>query len=232
MTGTPSENEKGDSASAPDSAFRALAGAWMQDQVGILLSFVWQAYASMRHDAPFVDGRDLERSITQLLEPRIRAAMSGDEPFYIQHGPFERETMAPQPAQPPQYDLAFVLISNERLMWPLEAKVMETPSSVAAYERDVRDQYLQCRYAPFSDSGAMLGYLLSGSATDALTSIEEKLGCKLSAFPLLASKPHRISDHSRTVPKGKPYPLKFRCHHLIFDFSGLQRVRGSAENTA
>src|ERR1039457_4224810 len=120
---------------------------------------------------PHVDDRDLERSITQLLEPRIRDAMTGDEPYYIQHGSFERETMAPPPAQPPAYDLAFVLRADERIMWPLEEKGLETPGTLAEYEREVREQYLTCRYAPFTASGAMLGYLLSGMATDALARI-------------------------------------------------------------
>src|SRR5947209_15329144 len=85
--------------SAPDPAFAALVADWTRDQADVLLGFVWTAYDSMRANMPAVDSRDLERSISQLLEPRIRSAMTGDEPFYIQHGPFERETMAAPPAQ-------------------------------------------------------------------------------------------------------------------------------------
>ena len=69
----------------------------------------------LRVDMPAIDRRDLERSITQLLEPRIHAAMTGDEPFYVQHDSFEHETMARSPAQPPAYDLAFVWRTEERL---------------------------------------------------------------------------------------------------------------------
>src|SRR5690348_17972561 len=93
----------------PDRAFIALARAWMRDPAQWMLSFVWAAYDDMRSHPPVIDTRDLERSITQLLERRIDAAMTGDEPFCIQHGTFEQETMAPAPAQPPAYDLAFVL---------------------------------------------------------------------------------------------------------------------------
>src|ERR1035441_6231140 len=85
-----------------DPSFASLAFQWMRDPASQLLGFVWTAYDSMRSNPPNVDDRDLERSITQLLEPRIRDAMTGDEPYYIQHGAFERETMAPPPAQPPQ----------------------------------------------------------------------------------------------------------------------------------
>ena len=87
-----------------------------------MLGFVWQAYDSMIANMPYVEGRDLERSITQLLERRIQEVMTGDEPYYVQHGPYEHETMAQPPAQPPSYDLAFVLRAEERIMWPLEGQ--------------------------------------------------------------------------------------------------------------
>jgi hypothetical protein len=210
-------------ATAPDPAFLALVAVWARDHAYILLSFVWTAYDSMRTNMPAVDSRDLERSITQLLEPRIHGAMTGDEPFYIQHGSFERETMVSPPAQPPAYDLAFVLRADERIMWPLEAKVLETPERLADYERKLREEFLTCRYAPFSSAGAMLGYLLTGTSADALQALETKLGCILQSAPAFPSRPHRVSDHQRTVPVGKDYPVKFLCHHLILEYPDLTR---------
>lgn len=174
---------------------------------------------------PYIDGGDLERSITQLLEPRISAAMTGFEPFYVQHGPFERETKRPPPAQPPEYDLAFILRADERIMWPLEAKVLETPNAVASYAQDVENEFVTCRYAPFSSSGAMLGYLISGSAADALTSIASKLGCNLHEVREQSSRPIRVSKHTRSVPQGKPYPSAFDCYHLVLEYPGLIRTK-------
>ncbi|MCY4553848.1 MAG: hypothetical protein OXC79_09260 [Candidatus Poribacteria bacterium] len=196
--------------SAPfvDSNFVSLVRLWMRNPAGQFLNFVWLAYKDMIASPPYVDTRDLERSITQLLEPRIRDRMTGYEPFYIQHGPFERETMKSPPAQPPEYDLAFVSRANERIMWPIEAKVLETPRKVAAYVRDVRVEFLTCRYAPFSDSGAMLGYLLTGIPDDALVTIAQKLGCKLETVAGHTEKPIRLSKHRRKVPAGKPYPVE------------------------
>lgn len=199
----------------------------MQNSTYHLLSFVWAAYDEMRSNPPYVDGRDLERSITQLLEPRINNAMTGDEPYYVQHGPFERETMAAPPAQPPAYDLAFVLRANERIMWPLEAKVLETPATLAEYERDVREQYLTCRYAPFTPSGAMLGYLLSGVASDALDGIARKLNVTLDEVREFPQRPHRLSVHQRIVPIGKSYSAVFECHHLILEYPALRRHKKS-----
>lgn len=206
-----------------DPAFAALIGAWTRDQTQLLLGFVWEAYDAMRAKMPPVDTRDLERSITQFLEPRINDVMTGDEPFYIQHGSYEHETMALPPAQPPAYDLAFVLRADERIMWPLEAKVLETSGRIADYARDVEEEFVKCRYAPFSSSGAMLGYLLSGTTADALGAIGTRLGCTLELVPTFAARPHRVSSHERSVPSGKAYPKQFRCHHLILEYPELSR---------
>ena len=195
----------------------------MQNPAQTLLGFIWLAYEDMRASPPHVDGWDLERSITQLLEPRVRDVMTGDEPFYVQHGPFERETMKAPPAQPPEYDLAFVFRADERVMWPMEAKVLETPRSVAAYVRDIKCEFLTCRYAPFSNSGAMLAYLLAGKPNDAFVAIAAKLGRTLRPVPEHPERPNRVSQHARTVPSGKRYPIEFDCFHLILEFPDLSR---------
>lgn len=194
------------------------------------IGFLWAAYDDMCANPPPINSDDLERSITQILEPRIHRAMTGDEPFYVQHGAYERETMKPPPAQPPAYDLAFVLRAEERIMWPVEAKVMETPNKTAEYVRDIKNEFLTCRYAPFTGSGAMLGYLLKGKAEDALKTISNVLNCTLDELPDHTDKPNRLSRHSRTVPLGKPYPNKFDCYHLIFCFPGLMRSTKSCKS--
>lgn len=206
-----------------DPAFVAKAAAWMKHPADTLLPLVWTAYGRMNHDRPMVDGRDLERSISQLLEPRLRDAMSGFEPFYVQHGTFERETMAKPPAQPPEYDLAFVWRADERVIWPLEAKVLETPGRLADYDRDLRKEFLTCRYAPFTASGAMIGYLLSGRAEDALDQIATRIGISLDRLSPEDARPQRVSRHVRPVPQGKTYPAAFTCFHLILEFPALRR---------
>jgi hypothetical protein len=204
--------------------FLDLAAEWCRDQSEILLRFVWQAYEQLKIDQPFIDGRDLERSITQVLEPRINREMSGDEPFYVQHGPYERATMQAPPAQPPQYDIAFVQLADERIMWPMEAKVLETDRAVADYVKDIREQFLTCRYAPFSGDGAMLGYLLLGSTNKAFNNIAKKTPCVLEDFPAYITRPHKLSRHTRSGPFCKIQHSEFRCHHLILEFPNLKRA--------
>ena len=207
-----------------DPAFVESALSWMQYPARQFLGFIWLAYEDMRASPPKVDTKDLERSITQLMEPRVRKNMTGDEPFYIQHGPYERETMKAPPAQPPQYDLAFIFRADEKIMWPMEAKVLETSTKVPRYIRDVQKEFLTCRYAPFSNSGAMLGYLLKGKPEDVFTAIARNLDCTLEPVSEYPDKPNRISQHKRDVPPGKKYPLDFDCYHMILEYPDLSRA--------
>ena len=72
-----------------------------------LLELIWKGYDAFcaeclsQVDCSEDDG-DLERDITQLLEPKICEVMTGFEPFDIQHGPYERESWLGPPAQPPR----------------------------------------------------------------------------------------------------------------------------------
>lgn len=206
--------------------FVTLANQWYPGISEKLLTFVWEGYDLLLDDFPAgINERDLERSITQSLELRIRRAMSGYEPFEIQHGPYERETMQPPPAQPPQYDLAFILREDERLMWPLEAKILKTDKAVGKYVKDLKTEFLTCRYSPFSSQAAMLGYLLRGEPDKVFHCLETKLTCALDTHPKFPDRACRMSDHFRSVPTGKPYPAKFRCHHLVLSFSDPARFK-------
>jgi hypothetical protein len=195
-----------------------------------LLELVWKGFDLLAAELAQIDFSepfdDLERELTELLEKRIRRVMTGFEPFDIQHGPYERETRRPAPAQPPQYDLAFVLRANERVLWPLEAKIL--PRALAQYVEDVREEFLTCRYGPFSTEGVMLGYVLRGSAEEHFSAISARIPAVLERHPAFNVRQHRFSDHDRNVPPGRPYPAEFRIHHLLLMFVGLGG-KGGAE---
>lgn len=197
---------------------------WMSGCETTFVDHIWTGFETMERRSPPIDGRDLERSITQNLDVMIRDAMSGDEPYYMQHGPYERETMARPPAQPPAYDLAFVFRADPRIMWPIEAKVIETPGAIAHYLADIRDQFLTCRYGPFSPSGAMVAYLLQGQPSDMLENVQARLGNPIEHTQGNDGRAHAKSTHMRDVPQGKHYPPVFGCYHVVFTFHGLQRV--------
>ena len=86
--------------------FMAVAEAWRARCSTYLVGLVWKAYDAILlsvlsqidlHNAE----DDLERSITQFLEPEMRKAMSGDEPFSVQHGRYEHESRMPAPCSLP-----------------------------------------------------------------------------------------------------------------------------------
>lgn len=200
--------------------FSSVAALWSQNAIKIMLGLVWEGYELLRSDilfhieVAFAD-EQLERSISQFLTPKIRNCMTKLEPFDIEQGVYEFETRVSASAQPPLYDLAFVLKSNLRIMWPLEAKVLRTDGDVSRYVNEIKDNFLTCRYAPFSEEGAMIGYLLAGDPLTALENIGIKVPCRLESHPDFASTNHKISSHKRSIPASKSYPIEFRCHHLV-----------------
>lgn len=205
--------------------FIQLVPEWGADASMLLLAFVWEGYDLLRDEVLSQinwsqDYEELERSITQRFVPMIRKRMTNYEPFSVEHGPYEFETRMPPPAQSPQYDIAFVLYNKPGIMWPLEAKVLRSDGAVAPYIKDIQNEFLTCRYAPFSSEGGMLGYLFSGNPNKAFSNIEAKVPCTLSHHPQFPNRDHKISNHKRKVPRGKEYPADFCCHHLILQITG------------
>lgn len=203
-----------------------LIAIWNEALVDNMLRLVWEAYDQLSGELLAginweEDYDDLERSISVELERVIRMKMNSFMPIVVQHGPYEHESRSAtkRNAQPPQYDIAFCWISDPRFMWPLEAKVLksdsDTESDLGDYISTISVRYLMCRYAPFSNAGAMIGYLKTGDAEVVVGHIAKRLGCRLAPNTKFPDRCHRTSDHKRHVPSGKDYPTEFRCHHLI-----------------
>ena len=208
-----------------------LIRTWNTDLVNRLLGFVWAAYDDLHTTAwtkvDWTLSYDvLERELTQEFELAIRRAMrvlDGYLSIEVQHGPFEYESRSAPPAQPPQYDIAFLWHADRRIMWPLEAKVLKndknTQDNLKDYVDTLQKRYLTCIYAPYSNGGAMLGYLKQGNPETVMGHIAGRLGTTLDPHPDFPSRCHKTSDHTRIVPPGKDYPAAFRCHHLILPLS-------------
>ena len=185
-----------------------------------MLEVVWKGYDDLftnvirSMDITQADD-ELERTITQVLEPRIRRYLSGDEPWDVQHGSYEYATRKPSPAQPPQYDIAFVLRRNPRIMWPLEAKVLRNDGAIAPYVRDVRREFLTGRYGPHVNAGAMLGYLLRGRPEAVFRGISDRLACRLQPWRKFDPVRHRVSVHDRKIENPDFLSGAFWCHHLV-----------------
>ncbi|OBQ03168.1 MAG: hypothetical protein AN482_20110 [Anabaena sp. LE011-02] len=201
--------------------FVELAKAWNPDAISILIKLVWEGYdllvSEFLSQINF-DGNEeqLERSITQALVVKIHQVKTGDEPFLVLQEVYEFETSKSAQAQPPQYDIAFILIANDRIIWPLEAKILKSDVDVTEYVKEINNNFMTCRYAPFSSQGGMLGYLFSGDSNKAFSNIATEVPCILNEHPDFPNRDHRTSDHQRIVTSEKSYPIDFRCHHLLF----------------
>ncbi len=205
------------------SEFTSVVAQYQTAAVHTMLEAVWAGYdllvAEILSQIDITQAtEDIERSITKHFPERIRKSLTGFEPYYIEKEETEEETRKPAPAQPPMYDIAFILISNPRIMWPLEAKVLKTPKAIAPYTKEIKDNYLTGRYAPFSKSGAMLGCLLSGQAHQAAKNIEKTLGYQLKPYTFNhpVQRPHYVSHHDRQFPSNPAWASgEFEYHHLI-----------------
>lgn len=194
---------------------------WSTGAVSILLKGFWAGCDDLvRHWIGPAGGTSradltLERNLNSQLDPWVQKHISKESPFYFQHKPDETETLHSDTAQPPEPDFGFRLWADPKQLWAIEAKVLTTDGNLAEYLKEVKNNFLKCRYSPWVDGGAMLAYLLEGEPAKVFANIKKKLPCKLADHPDFPNRDHRTSDHQRAVLKGKAYPKDFRCHHLV-----------------
>jgi hypothetical protein len=122
----------------------------------------------------------------------------------------ELQTRPAAPGRPPAYDFAFVFNENQRIAWPIEAKVVPTSNTLAAYLSDVA-KFVTGAAAPLTGEGGVIAYLLQGPELDFLAALGKKLSEPL-ATPTAAAllcRAHRISQHEIS---GAP---QLRLHHLV-----------------
>jgi hypothetical protein len=205
-----------------------IARTWTPHLVQQMVSAVWAGYNDLQEEIlSHIDWEqrfeNLERGLTEQLERCIGRRLDANLVVYIGHSQGEEETRASAKAQPPTYDLAFILHADMRLRWPLEAKVLQsdanTITNLGDYIKTFQERLMSCQYAPFSSSGAMLGYLKSGDANTALDRLALRLPAIMTAHPAFPTRAHRTSDHTREVAPEKPYPAQFQCHHMMMPLS-------------
>jgi hypothetical protein len=205
-----------------DASFNSLK-AWPTDAGVVILRRVWAAYDDL---GPDILSRvnwsatedEVERSLTAYHSIKIQERQTGDEPFILHAEMPEFETREPAPARSKAYDFGFVMRGGDySIIWPIEAKVLKTDRKLAGYLRDLDEKYLQCKTAPFSHEGGLIGYLLSGRPSVVFDGIAAHIGQLLFSHQAFSERNHRTSTHTREVPKGKNYPKDFLCHHLVME---------------
>jgi hypothetical protein len=199
--------------------FAAFATGWRGDGISKLLGFVWAGYDALRREnPPTLNPRD-EIGVNSHLESWIHRKMPKNCPFDIQHTPPELSRRRTSSRPPPAPDFGFFPRTDRRVMFPLEAKVLQTEGNLSEYLKALRTRFLQCRYAPHSSEGTMIGYLLSGDDEITFRKLKSKLRTNLEVHPDFLLRPHRVSHHLRKHKRCKNSPATFCCHHLLMAFS-------------
>ncbi len=199
----------------PPQDFAAFAAAWRKDGITQLLGYVWAGYDSLRAENPATLIPTDEVNINLHLAIRINRKMPKKCPFDVQHMPPELSTRLAPSRPPPAPDFGFFPRTDLGVMLPLEAKVLKTDGHLSEYLKALRTRFLQCRYAPYSSQGAMIGYLLKGNPDAVFKKLRGRLRAPLETHPHFQTKSHRVSNHRRTHQRCRHCPTDFRCHHLV-----------------
>lgn len=203
-----------------DSAFDALK-AWPRGFGTRILTRVWEGYDRLVSEElsrikDFANLEQVERSLTDLHYDKIVALQTGDEPFLPTREVPNLDARHSAKAMPPANDFGFKIRGGDlSLVWPLEAKVVSQASRVDNYLRDLEDKYLQCRSSPFSSEAGLIAYLVDANVEATFSAISAGIGQVLVKSKTFSKRPHRTTEHVRMVPPDRPYPARFRCHHLM-----------------
>jgi len=207
-----------------DQAFSDLALQWAGSVSECILDWVWRAFDALR-TGPMTRAdlskplEQLERDLTDLHFHEIQRLWAGEtdgfSAFFPDHEIPEFESRHSARAQPPSYDLGFVLGANPRIIWPLEAKVVPKPSALREYLIEVRSRFVRGIAAPFVDQAGIIGYLLSGWPQAVFSKLESELSQPLKHPPTFDMRDHRTSFHNRgKSPFGRDLP-DLLLHHLV-----------------
>lgn len=211
-----------------DQDFRVLALEWAESAAERILDWVWRAFDSLRTGSmTAVDLtkplEQLERDLTDLHFHEIQKLWAretcGFSAFSPDHEIPELESRRSPQAMPPAYDLGFVYSANPRIIWPIEAKVIQEPSTLRLYLADLRNKFVAGIAAPFVGQAGMIGYLLSGAARAVFSNLGSELLQTLKHPSAFGPRDHRTSFHARAKsPFGRDLP-DLLLHHLVMPCS-------------
>jgi hypothetical protein len=201
-----------------DAVNQELAVEWAKGAAIQILRWMWLSFDRLRaNHLVHVDLRQpidqLERSLTLYhfidLQQTIGEDTGGFSSLVPVHECEEFESLSSPRARPPTYDFGFVHVDHRPWVWPIEAKVLKTPTALHEYMSDLHDKFVAGIAAPLTGEGGMIAYLLSGDADSVFSNLQERLSTPLEPRREYTDRPYRVSCHLRnTAP-----PL--RLHHMV-----------------
>lgn len=188
-----------------DDESRRQAEVWASGVTIQVLDWTWRAFdvfhaGVLRHVNIRQPLDQLERDLTSkhFIEiQRIFAAETDGLSSIIPHHEFpENESRPRGSGKPPASDISFVWYENQRVSWPIEAKVLPTPRTLADYLRDTK-KFTDGIAAPLSGAGAQIAYILTGTTDEFFNNLGGRFSLPLQIVPEFATRAHRASSHRR-----------------------------------
>ena len=203
-----------------DDESRQQAEEWTAGVSIQVLDWTWRAFDALRLNV--LNRVDMNQPLDQLERDltskhfieiqRLFAAETDGMSSIVPHHEFpENESRPGGSGKPPASDISFIWYDNQRVSWPIEAKILATARTLAPYLGDVK-KFTDGIAAPFSGAGAQIAYLLSGTADDFFNNLGPALSLALQTMPEFSARAHRVSSHARkSSPELKLHHMAMRC---------------------
>lgn len=207
-----------------DADSRQQAQEWAGEVARQVLDWTWRAFDSLRTN--ILSRIDLTQPLEQVerdlashhfreIQLLWKTETDGYSAFSPHHEWPEMATRSPAPAKPPAYDIAFVWADNPRVAWPIEAKVVQTPGTLAEYVADTK-KFTGGIASPFVSEGGQVAYLLTGATDEFFSNLSAGSSVALEEVAEFSARPHRMSLHPRASAPD------LRLHHMAM-FCGCQK---------
>jgi hypothetical protein len=199
---------------------RIIAVRWARDSAFRILDWTWRAFDAL--SASHLSEIDLTQPLEQLERDLVRQHFieiqilfnretNGYSAIIPNHEWPEMETRTSATAKPPAYDLAFISTANRRWAWPIEAKVIPTPNTLAEYLKDVKEKFIAGIASPLIGEGAMIGYLLCNNGQAFIANLAAKLDQPLNQIADFPNRMHRTTEHARSLCPN------LTLHHMLME---------------
>lgn len=203
-----------------DDDSRRQAENWAAGITFQALDWTWRGFDALREnvlsEVDFNQPLDqLERDLTSkhFIEiNRLFAAETEGLSSIIPHHEFPENESAPGGSgKPPASDICFIWYHNQRVSWPIEAKVLKTPGTLSEYLGDTA-KFENGIAAPLVGEGAQLAYLLTGTTDKFFDNLSAQLALPLQTVVEFSARAHRVSSHARTgIPRLQLHHLAMLC---------------------
>lgn len=199
-----------------------LGNEWNEGWINCVFDIVWQAYDKLlpyyKNKGRYPKNESEDEITTALL--RFTKIIRGSSPARFE--PLDFVNQPPDKSKPRNRknntnDIG-VFFGNEieKPAFIFESKKITTltENGMTSYKEDL-EAYLEEYYGSHLSESGLIAYLHNGTTTKMFEIVKKSLKTTLKQFSTFASRPHKTSEHKKTVSSSSK--ADFLCHHLIFE---------------